>query len=417
MIYWVIVEGPDNIGKTTLCNDLLSRLKQRGAEVAYAHFGAPKAKTKKAQIAEQKLEASNVVKAIENLSRLYRHKDIVLLHDRSIFGELVYCKYRNYEADYSDMIERLHAIPNLQTIMFSMYGDATTISKFSLSAKTDNASKYAKMSKMESISIGFIDKLHAIDYGRVVVINSNNYDSFDDRNNHVWDITRAFINNKSYVFKPTGDYQNTPFNHKQNLYNSDHGFTNNIYSCNDFPHNCGLGTEHLRNCESNTVACHPIAGYGSANAKYIFVGEVSHYNKRVTTFLPFYNSASGCLFQQMLYNLNISPFDVYITNVFKCTPKDNKLGEHSKSSVYENMTCVGALKSEIAMMAKPKATVIAISKLASNIILDSSDRQFKDKFRTIYIPHPSYYLRLGKPEDFINDIAHKLSMHNLYKDE
>lgn len=413
MVYWIIIEGPDNIGKTTLCNSMLSEFRKRGINHEYAHFGAPKAKTKIKQMEEQELTANVTAEYLRKLAKKYVNEDIVILHDRSIFGELVYCKYRGYVADYVELTTKLAvSIKNLQALTFVLYGDTDTIRKFNLKPKTDNAEDYAQSSKMKSVSVDFINKLRALDYGRLMVINSNNYESLNDRNGHVWDIIRAFINNRPYVFKPTDDYQNTPFNVDQNLF-IENGFVSNRYACQEFlSSRCSLGEQHAENCGSNSERCHPIAGYGAKNPKYVFVGEVSHYNKRVTTFLPFYNSASGRLFQQMLYNLNISPLETYITNIFKCTPKDNKLGRFATERYYSKLDCVTTIASELLMVAKSGTTVVAIGSKASNILGDSE--LIDSNFKLVTIHHPSYYIRMGKASGFIRDMAAKLGRDVVY---
>jgi len=65
-----------------------------------------------------------------------------------------------------------------------------------------------------------------------------------------------------------------------------------------------------------------VPGSGNANAKIIFIGEAPG-KKEDETGLPFVGAA-GKFLDQMLEAINMTRADVYITNIVKCRPPDNR---------------------------------------------------------------------------------------------
>lgn len=101
----VIIEGPDNVGKTTVIDQLIHRFDN----VYYMHFQKPTATDSIYAALEQKKVFINAVNKIESLSQI--KTDIVIL-DRSWLGEYVYgCKYRNNGEEFVlNMINECYGI-------------------------------------------------------------------------------------------------------------------------------------------------------------------------------------------------------------------------------------------------------------------------------------------------------------------
>ena len=87
----VIIEGPDNVGKTTLLNRL-----SKVYNIYYIHCTGPKSTDYTSQTIEQWQQYINVLKDIHGISKLKNADRMVVILDRSWVGEYVYgCKYRN----------------------------------------------------------------------------------------------------------------------------------------------------------------------------------------------------------------------------------------------------------------------------------------------------------------------------------
>ena len=74
-----------------------------------------------------------------------------------------------------------------------------------------------------------------------------------------------------------------------------------------------------RLCESRT---HAVPGSGSYTADIVFVGEGPG-KKEDDLGIPFCG-ASGRLLDQLLTSINLSRDDIFITNIVKCRPSDNR---------------------------------------------------------------------------------------------
>lgn len=91
----VIIEGPDNTGKTTVINELMSKYNN----VYYIHCQKPSNVDDALAAAEQSQQFIKICLQICDLVT-YANPEIIIL-DRSWFGEYVYgCKYRNNDKDY-----------------------------------------------------------------------------------------------------------------------------------------------------------------------------------------------------------------------------------------------------------------------------------------------------------------------------
>lgn len=75
-------------------------------------------------------------------------------------------------------------------------------------------------------------------------------------------------------------------------------------------------------CELGKTRTNPVFGCGSASAKIIFVGEAPGYHEDQQG-IPFVGRA-GKLLDQLLKRIGLDRSQVYIANVLKCRPPDNR---------------------------------------------------------------------------------------------
>ena len=405
MLYWFIVEGCDNIGKTTMINQLMVQLTDNGYDVVAQHFGAPKGRTKADKIAYAENEAKDTVNNIRKLANASFNKDTVLIHDRSIFGELTYGRYRGYNAEHlPETVRKLQHINYLNTTFILLYGETAVAKRMGIKFKDDCKKDYAHENLMAQVSADFINKVHALEYpeARKLVFNLSNYASLDERNYYVYQHIRSIIRDESYTFRKTNSHVDTPFNINNKVL-TDVGFiANPAFVCKRYT-TCALGKEHKRNCKENGGVNSPIYGYGGMHPKVVLIGEVSHHNVNFAGHLPFYNSVSGNVVQQALYDLKISPFDVYITNVIKCTPLNNDLGVYSNIVNAFQLECVNNLLAELEFIQPRTKTLICLG--ATAYAIAAAKVRIKTGYILERINHPSYYARMGKPNDFTKDLA------------
>ena len=75
-------------------------------------------------------------------------------------------------------------------------------------------------------------------------------------------------------------------------------------------------------CELGKTRANPVFGFGSSSAKIMFVGEAPGYHEDQQG-IPFVGRA-GKLLDQLLERIGLDRSQVYIANVLKCRPPDNR---------------------------------------------------------------------------------------------
>jgi len=121
---------------------------------------------------------------------------------------------------------------------------------------------------------------------------------------------------------------------------------------------------------------------GWIGSKVVLVGEAPGRKGCGLTGICFYRDASGMLLRKTLFSLGINPDFVYITNVVKCNPPENKLTRFGKKEL-------GLLERELNIL-KPKA-IFAIGRTAHKALK-------KLGFEVLYLKHPAWYVRRGVKE-------------------
>lgn len=147
---------------------------------------------------------------------------------------------------------------------------------------------------------------------------------------------------------------------------------------------CGL-------CENRSQT---VFGVGNVSSNVLVVGEApgAEEDKRGE---PFVGSA-GQLLNQMLWAAGYARDDVYIANVIKCRPPNNR-----DPSLEEMTLCQGYLKRQIALV-KPQV-ILAVGRIAAQTLLQSSERIGRLRGRVhndsaynvpiVATYHPAYLLR------------------------
>jgi DNA polymerase len=146
-----------------------------------------------------------------------------------------------------------------------------------------------------------------------------------------------------------------------------------------------------KNCPLYAGRNHAVPGAGSYNAKLMIVGEGPGQEEDLQG-KPFVGRA-GKLLTQLLSEIGISRGDVYITNVVKCRPPNNRVPEES-----EIQSCIGYLKRQIEII-NPKIVLILGSTALKAVVGEKSITKVRGEEieieGIIYFPtfHPAAVLR------------------------
>lgn len=144
----IIIEGPDNVGKTTLISQLFKKINNGYNRIYYIHFSKPKADDPIYAAIEQKNMYEKTVGDVIYLKEA-DIADVVIL-DRSWLGEYVYgCKYRGCGEKYAlDNIKRFYK--NLQdTPGIECYTVVLTVDNPDFCVKNDDNNSISQAKKEE----------------------------------------------------------------------------------------------------------------------------------------------------------------------------------------------------------------------------------------------------------------------------
>lgn len=387
----VCIEGPDNIGKTTLCKMIAKEFNG-----TLFHLGAPKKKGNDA-LKEQLATLSKVYARMEDASTLE-------VWDRSVIGECIYGPlYREYNHEmYWNALQEIKRYQK-NILLVVMYADALTHMRWCVKPKGDEKEAYQKRENCKKIARRFVDVATELDLPHTIYVNCNNYESMDERNEYVMKRVRKWINDHVFKYSRTHSYRESFFNIDQRMWDKSSGFTENRYQCEQFKvHECKIGEDHRQLKVVGGEDAYPIGAVGARhNIKYIFLGESSGFQEgREQLLVPLYNGVSGCIFQEALDACYIHPTQYYLTNVVKCNPKDNKLSAYTKSRPITLIECVHRLFDELSQVIYLNSNdvrVIALGKVA-----DRELTRLHITHQSVY--HPSYYQRIGESWKFQKDL-------------
>src|SRR6185503_19450233 len=145
-------------------------------------------------------------------------------------------------------------------------------------------------------------------------------------------------------------------------------------------------------CKLAPMRTNIVFGSGNPNAELVFVGEAPGFDEDQQG-LPFVGRA-GQLLTKIIESIDLKREDVYICNILKCRPPDNRNPEPE-----EVAACGGFMKRQLATI-RPKI-VCCLGTFAAQTVLQttSSISKLRGKFfdmdgiRVIATFHPAYLLR------------------------
>lgn len=181
--------------------------------------------------------------------------------------------------------------------------------------------------------------------------------------------------------------------------------------------NISLEINKCELCELCKNRKNPVPGQGNTKSKILFIGEAPGKNEDLSG-NPFCG-ASGRLLDELLASINLSRSDVFITNIVKCRPKENR-----DPSTKEKQICsISYLEKQIEAI-KP-IIIITLGRHALNHFLpkhkiSNCHGQAIRLKKTIILPlyHPAVALyNPTKKETLINDFIKIKETLNSIKNE
>ena len=117
----------------------------------------------------------------------------------------------------------------------------------------------------------------------------------------------------------------------------------------------------------------PVPGEGNINAVIMFIGEAPGYNEDLQG-RPFVGAA-GSLLDELLSSIGLSREDVYICNVLKCRPPNNRDPEPS-----EVLACTSFLDKQLELI-KPRI-IVTLGRHSTSYILSKASFRFDSITKT-----------------------------------
>ncbi len=162
--------------------------------------------------------------------------------------------------------------------------------------------------------------------------------------------------------------------------------------------------KNCRKCKLCNNRKNTVFGTGNPKCKIMFIGEGPGADED-STGIPFVGKA-GKLMNQAFLSLGIERNDVYIANIVKCRPPNNRNPEKDEAK-----SCMDYLRNQV-LVIKPKIIVLLGNVALKNILgeeygITKSRGKWIEKKGILYMPtfHPAALLRNeGLKIDFWNDL-------------
>jgi uracil-DNA glycosylase len=158
-----------------------------------------------------------------------------------------------------------------------------------------------------------------------------------------------------------------------------------------------------RDCPSMPPERRRVPGHGPADAALVLVGEAPGRFGADRTGVPFSGDRSGKLLRELIAELGLdAERDVYITNVVKCNPRDDR-GNNRAPSEAEVTACRSHLEAELRLL-RPRV-VVPLGRLACLVLLGRPLREVRGvptrRSGLLFFPlyHPSYAASYGYPRE------------------
>lgn len=161
--------------------------------------------------------------------------------------------------------------------------------------------------------------------------------------------------------------------------------------------------DKCRKCELGSLRTHPVAGEGNPNAQIVFVGEGPGADEDAQG-RPFVGRA-GQLLDKMIKGMGLKRSDVYICNIIKCRPPNNRDPKPD-----EIISCLPYLQRQIEII-QPEI-IIALGAHAARTLLETNKPigQLRGQFL-------DYYTGLGKPAIKLMATFHPAYLLRNYSDD
>ena len=161
---------------------------------------------------------------------------------------------------------------------------------------------------------------------------------------------------------------------------------------------------NCKKCKLCMTRTNVVIGTGNKNAELMFIGEGPGEDEDKTG-IPFVGKA-GKLMDKAFDGLNISREKVYIANIVKCRPPQNRVPDKEEAN-----SCLDYLRNQVILI-KPKIIVLLGSTALKNILgenygITASRGKWIEKKNILYMPtfHPAALLRdENKKIDFWKDL-------------
>jgi uracil-DNA glycosylase family 4 len=154
-----------------------------------------------------------------------------------------------------------------------------------------------------------------------------------------------------------------------------------------------------RACPSMPPERRRVPGHGPVEAKVAFVGEAPGRFGADRTGVPFSGDRSGAFLRELIAELGLdAERDVYITNVVKCNPRDNR-GNNRAPTRQEVDACRPHLAAELRLL-HPRV-VVALGALACRVLLGCPLREVRgtpvrrEGLLCMALYHPGYVTGYG----------------------
>lgn len=372
----IVIEGADNVGKSSLARALSADLK-----APISHFTAPP----DAEAAKYRC-----------FSLLHSNKDHhyeLLILDRSWIGEFVYGPLlRSYSPGYFAEAEAAVKENNWRVLYILLHAPEETMRSFPAGK---NGAKLLGMH--QRVSAKFVEVFNQIKSGEKFIFDVSHFSSHADLLMEIRVFVQKWLNHGPVFRESADDYRYSFYSPKSRF--SDGGMM--------FPTVCGCPYFKDHQKYGFWQTHHSITwGCGSLTPKYIFVGEAPGHNGCGKLGIPFYRDASGTMFREAMFWNRVLDTEIYMTNVLKCTPANNKIDDRPIKE------CAARLDLEflaifgkkfdwdkMEKLAPVEAKIIAVGKTAYNYLHEHTKYA---KYPVKYLVHPAFLLYRGIPRITFN---------------
>lgn len=122
---------------------------------------------------------------------------------------------------------------------------------------------------------------------------------------------------------------------------------------------------------------------GSLDAPIMFIGEAPGRLGADGSGIPFHGDKAGDNFEKFLSHVNISRYQIFVTNAVLCNPKDNK-GNNSTPKIEEIINCSSFLKKQIELINPTIVVTLGATALKSLATIENHRLNLKDSVRKSY---------------------------------